>query len=346
MRAVVYHAFGQMPAVEQGPDPVPAPDGVVVAVRATGLCLSDWHGWKGHDPDIRLPHVPGHEFAGEIAAVGADVRGWRVGDRVTAPFVCACGTCPECASGNHQVCDRQEQPGFTYPGSFAEYVAVPRAAVNLVRLPGAVSFVAAASLGCRFATAFRALVDVARVSAGEWVAVHGCGGVGLSGVMLARALGARVVAVDVRGDRLDFARTLGADAAVNAAEVADVPEAVRALTDGGAHVSVDAFGSAQTCFDAVAGLRTRGRHVQVGLMTGDHRHAPVPLDRVVARELQILGSHGMQAHRYPALLAMIAAGHVRPEALVGRTIPLDDAPEALAAMDTFPGTGVTVIDRF
>ncbi|HYE58787.1 MAG TPA: zinc-dependent alcohol dehydrogenase family protein [Rhodothermales bacterium] len=346
MRAVVYEAFGQLPSVQHVPDPTPAPDGVVVEVRATGLCLSDWHGWQGHDPDIRLPHVPGHELAGVIAAIGADVTGWHVGDRVTVPFVCACGACPQCAAGHHQVCDRQEQPGFTYWGSFAEYVAIPRAGVNLVGLPEAVTFGGAASLGCRFATSFRALVDVAKVSAGEWVAVHGCGGVGLSAVVIARALGARVVAVDVKSDRLAFARRLGADAAVNAAQVEDVPEAVRSLTDGGAHVSVDALGSARTCFDAIAGLRKRGRHVQIGLMVGDHRNAPVPMDRVIAHELQILGSHGMQAYRYPAMLAMIAAGHVRPDALVGRTISLDEAPEALATMDTFPGTGVTVIDRF
>ena len=346
MRAVVYEAFGQLPSVQHVPDPTPAPDGVVVEVRATGLCLSDWHGWQGHDPDIRLPHVPGHELAGVVVAVGADVTGWQVGDRVTVPFVCACGTCPQCAAGHHQVCDRQEQPGFTYWGSFAEYVAIPRAGVNLVGLPEAVTFVGAASLGCRFATSFRALVDVAKVSAGEWVAVHGCGGVGLSAVVIARALGARVVAVDVKSDRLAFARRLGADAAVNAAQVEDVPEAVRSLTYGGAHVSVDALGSARTCSDAIAGLRKRGRHVQIGLMVGDHRNAPVPMDRVIAHELQILGSHGMQAYRYPAMLAMIAAGHVDPDALVGRTITLDEVPEALATMDHFPGTGVTVMDRF
>src|SRR4051812_40099890 len=170
MRAVVYDSFEAPPQLREVNDPAPPPGGVVIAVRATGLCRSDWHGWRGHDPDIRLPHVPGHEFAGEVAAVGAGVRHWRVGDRVTAPFICACGTCAACLTGDQQVCERQEQPGFTHWGSFAELMVVHFAQVNLVRLPGDVRFAAAAALGCRFATSFRAVIDQGRVSAGDWVA--------------------------------------------------------------------------------------------------------------------------------------------------------------------------------
>ncbi len=181
MRALYYEAFGGPVTVETVPDPVPTPDGVVIQVQASGLCRSDWHGWMGHDADIRLPHVPGHELAGVIEAVGAGVRQWRPGDRVTLPFVCGCGSCPQCASGNHQVCDRQFQPGFTHWGSFAEYVAIQYADLNLVRLPECVDFVTAASLGCRFATSFRAVVDQGRISSGQWLAVHGCGGVGQYG---------------------------------------------------------------------------------------------------------------------------------------------------------------------
>src|SRR4051812_6613720 len=187
MRAVVVDAFGAPPQVRNVPAPTCPPDGVVVDVRATGLCRSDWHGWRGHDPDIRLPHVPGHEFAGTIAALGDGVTGWRVGDRVTTPFVCACGTCPPCLNGDQQVCENQEQPGFTGWGSFAERVVVHHAAVNLVPVPDGVALVTAAALGCRFATAFRAVVRQGRPAAGEWVAVYGCGGVGLSAVMIAAA---------------------------------------------------------------------------------------------------------------------------------------------------------------
>ena len=344
MRAALYRKFGKPFGVEEVPDPTPEPHGAVIRVKATGLCRSDWHGWMGHDPDITLPHVPGHEFAGVVTEVGRDVTGWQVGDQVTAPFVCGCGGCPECASGNHQVCRHQTQPGFTHWGSFAELVAVDHADANLVRLPDEMDFATAASLGCRFATAFRAVVDQGRASPEEWVAVHGCGGVGLSAVMIARALGVNVIAVDITEEKLAMARSLGADQVVNAATEADVPATVRELTGGGAHLSLDALGSGVTAANSVSCLRRRGRHIQVGLLAGDDRHPPIPMDRVIAWELEIRGSHGMQAHRYGDMLAMIREGKLSPERLIGNRISLEEAPGALAAMGEFPGTGVTVID--
>ena len=342
----MYRGFAEPLTVENVPDPSPPESGVVLRVKATGLCRSDWHGWMGHDPDISLPHVPGHEIAGVVASAGKGVARWKVGDRVTLPFVCGCGSCPQCIAGNHQVCDRQFQPGFTHWGSFAEYVAVDYADINLVRLPDEIPFVTAASLGCRFVTSFRAIVDQGQVSAGQWVAVHGCGGVGLSAIMIASALGANVVAVDITDEKLDFARSIGATATVNAAKTEAVVENIRDLTAGGVHVSVDALGSPHTCFNSVANLRKRGRHIQVGLMLAGHRHPAVPMDQVIANELEIFGSHGIQAHRYPALLAMIRAGKLFPEKLIGKTITLDESLEELANMDSFAGTGIKVIDSF
>jgi alcohol dehydrogenase len=343
MRAVVYADFGAPPAVLEVPDPACPPDGVVIRVEATGLCRSDWHGWQGHDPGIALPHVPGHELAGTIAAIGSEVRRWTVGERVTVPFVCACGRCEPCLAGDHQVCDDQLQPGFTNWGSFAELVAIYRADVNLVRLPGEVDFVTAAGLGCRFATAHRAVVGQGRVRPGEWVAVHGCGGVGLSAVMIAVAAGARVVAVDISDTALAAAAALGAEALVNGSS-ADVPAMVIEATGGGAHLSVDALGSATTCRNSIAGLRKRGRHVQVGLMVGPDAEPAIPMDLVIARELEILGSHGMAAHDYATMLAAIVDGRLDPTRLVGRTIPLEAAPAALVAMDAPQAiAGMTVI---
>ncbi|NEA61456.1 zinc-dependent alcohol dehydrogenase family protein [Streptomyces sp. SID12488] len=344
MRAVVFERYGEPAEVREVPDPVPAPHGVVVRVEATGLCRSDWHGWMGHDPDIALPHVPGHELAGVVEAVGAGVGGWRAGDRVTVPFVCACGSCPSCAAGDQQVCERQTQPGFTHWGSFAEFVALDRADVNLVAMPEEMSFGTAASLGCRFATAYRAVVQQGRVAAGEWVAVHGCGGVGLSAVMIAVASGARVVAVDVSPGALELARKFGAVECVNAATTDDTAAAVRELTGGGAQLSLDALGSPVTCAASVNGLRRRGRHVQVGLLPSDTGSTPVPMARVVALELQLLGSHGMAAHTYPPMLELVGAGILRPDLLVTSTIPLTESPAALAKMGKAPGAGVTVIE--
>ncbi|MFI6872920.1 alcohol dehydrogenase catalytic domain-containing protein [Streptomyces sp. NPDC050400] len=341
MRAVVFERFGEPAEVREVPDPVPAPHGVVVRVEATGVCRSDWHGWMGHDPDIVLPHVPGHELAGVVAEVGPDVRGWRAGDRVTVPFVCACGSCAACAAGDQQVCERQTQPGFTHWGSFAEYVALDHADVNLVAVPEGMAFGTAAGLGCRFATAYRAVVQQGRVAAGEWVAVHGCGGVGLSAVMIAAAAGARVVAVDVAPGALELARTFGAAACVDARAAGDVAAAVRELTGGGAHLSLDALGSAATCAASLRGLRRRGRHVQVGLLPED---PVVPMGRAVAYELELIGSHGMAAHTYPGMLELVGAGVLRPDLLVTSAIPLAAAPRALAAMGEAPGAGVTVVE--
>jgi len=346
VRAIFYHEFRGPISVQSVADPTPTPDGVVIRVEASGLCRSDWHGWMGHDPDIKVPHVPGHELAGVIEAVGTEVSSWKTGDRVTLPFVCGCGICPQCASGNHQVCDNQFQPGFTHWGSFAEYVAIQYADINLVRIPAQLDFVTAASLGCRFATSFRAVIDQGRLAQGQWLAVHGCGGIGLSAIMIARAIGALVIAVDVTDSKLEFAQSIGAVACVNAAKTGDVAAKIREISSGGVHVSIDALGSPVTCFNSIACLRKRGKHVQVGLLSPEQRNARVPTGLIVANELEILGSHGMQAHRYPQMLEMIVEGYLHPEKLIGQIINMDKAAEALVNMDSFNETGVTIINEF
>jgi D-arabinose 1-dehydrogenase-like Zn-dependent alcohol dehydrogenase len=342
MRAVLYDSFQHAPSLVTVADPACPDAGAVIEVVATGLCRSDWHGWMGHDPDIRLPHVPGHELTGVVAEVGPLVRDWSRGDRVTVPFVCACGDCDTCRRGEHQVCERQFQPGFTAWGSFAELVAIDRADVNLVRIPDGVDFETAASLGCRFASAYRAVVHHGHPDPGDWVVVHGCGGVGLSAVMIAAAHGARVMAVDVSVASLRLAEDVGATVTVNAAEC-DVVAVVRNVTGGGAQVSIDALGSVTTCQNSIDCLRTRGRHVQVGLMVAEDDMPRVPMAAVIARELEVLGSHGMAAHAYPAMLAEIVNGSLAPQILVRRRIGLDEAGDALAAMNDRPTPGITMI---
>jgi D-arabinose 1-dehydrogenase-like Zn-dependent alcohol dehydrogenase len=339
----VFEKFGEDPAVREVEDPAPTPDGVVVAVEATGVCRSDWHAWRGHDPDVRLPHVPGHELAGRVAAVGERVRRWRPGDRVTVPFVCACGTCPRCAAGDQQICDHQSQPGFTGWGSYAELVALDHADVNLVRLPDALDSATAAALGCRFGTAFRAVLRQGGLSAGQWVAVHGCGGAGLSAVIIAVAAGARVVAVDLSPEALALAKQLGAEATVGGGDTA---AAVRELTGGGAHLSLDCVGQPGTCAASVASLRKKGTHVQVGLMPPEQGTPPIPMHRVIADELRIVGSHGIQAHEYPGMLEFVARSGMDLTRLIGRRIGLDDAAAALMALDdpVSARAGVTVVD--
>ena len=325
MRAVLVRAFGVPPELTETADPACPPDGVVVAVEATGLCRSDWHGWMGHDDDIELPHVPGHELAGTVVETGVSVTRWEVGDRVTTPFVLACGRCRACARGDGQVCEDQRQPGFTQWGSFADLVALPRADLNLVRVPDEVPAEIAAGLGCRFATAYRAVVHVARVQPGETVVVHGCGGVGLSAVLVAAALGARVLAVDPDPTSLALAEELGA-----------VP--LPAELDDGPDVTIDAYGSPANLAASVAALRPRGRHVQVGLLVGPDASPPVDMGRVLGQELQLLGSHGMPASDYPEMLARIADGTLDPARLLRDRIGLAEAGPRLAALG-LPGAG-------
>lgn len=346
MRALLYEQFQGPLELREVQEPGVPPDGVLIRVKATGICRSDWHGWMGHDPDVRLPHVPGHEFAGVVEEIGSEVRRWKRGDRVTVPFAVGCGTCPQCLAGHQHICDNYFQPGFTSWGSFAELVAIPHADTNLVRLPDELGFVESASLGCRFVTSFRALVAQGRVSAGDWVVVHGCGGVGLAAIMIGRALGAQVIAVDVRSEALASAVNLGAAHVLNASEEPQLVQTIRRLTAGGAHVSLDALGSRATCRNSVECLRKRGRHVQVGLMLADEREALIPMNLVIANELEILGSHGMPAHAYRAVFEMIRAGSLQPKMLVRKTVSLDQVPAELKAMSWFNSLGATVVDTF
>lgn len=346
MKAAVFEAYRGPLHIRDVPDPDCPADGVVLKIAACGVCRSDHHGWSGADPDVALPHVPGHEFAGIVIAVGRDCRRFQVGDRVTAPFILACGECPDCRGGEPTVCNHQYVVGFSDWGAFAEQLAVPRADFNLVRLPDGLGFAEAAAMGCRLTTAFRGLVDRAALQPGEWLAIHGCGGVGLSAVMIGAAMGAQVLAIDINDEALAMAKSLGATATLNPAAVGDAALVVRDLTGGGAHVSIDGLGITETIHNSLRSLRKLGRHVQIGQPLGRHATPPVPLlETVYARQIAILGSRGIAASRFPALLGMIAAGRLDPARMITRRIPLSQAGAALAAMDGYSGVGVTVIDK-
>lgn len=345
MKAALMTSFDGALPVETVDDPACPRDGAIVAVRACGVCRSDHHAWKGADPDVSLPHVMGHEFAGEVIETGPECQAFAPGDRVTAPFILGCGTCPDCRAGSSSVCANQQVIGFTAWGAFAERVAIPHADFNLVHLPPGVAYTAAAGMGCRVTTAFRAVVDRAQLRPGEWLAVHGCGGVGLSAVMIGAALGARVLAIDIAPRALGMARDLGANDTLDAT-AGGVGEAVREITGGGAHVSVEALGITATFENSLRCLRPLGRHVQVGMPVGAHAAPPLPLlELVYARQLSLLGTRGIGADRFAALFEMIAAGRLSPERLVTQTIPLSGAATALRAMDSFQTHGVTVIDQ-
>jgi alcohol dehydrogenase len=346
MRAAVFEAYRGPLEVRSVPDPACPVDGVLLKVEACGVCRSDHHGWSGVDPDVALPHVPGHEFAGVVVEAGSACHGFRVGDRVTAPFILACGECPDCRAGEPTVCNHQHVVGFSGWGAFAEMLAVPRADFNLVKLPDQLGFAEAAAMGCRLTTAFRGLVDRAALKPGEWLAIHGCGGVGLSAVMIGQALGAQILAVDINDEALAMAKQLGANVTLNASSVEDTALAVREITGGGAHVSIDGLGITTTIHNSLRSLRKLGRHVQIGQPLGKHAAPPIPLlETVYARQISIFGTRGIAASRFSALLGMIAGGRLDPARMITKRIALSEAGAALKAMDGYTGAGVTVIDR-
>ncbi len=349
MRAAVMEGIRQPLKVQEVKDPQLFANGAIVRVEANGICRSDWHAWTGDwswfGLALSFPHVLGHEFCGVVEEVAPEVTRVKKGDRVLVPFSQGEGSCDWCRNGQAHLCDSRFTPGIAYWGGFGRYVAVPFADVNLVPLPASVGFVEAASMGCRFMTSFHALVDRAKISAGEWVAVHGCGGIGLSAVQIASALGANVVAVDISDEKLEWAKKLGAVAAINGSQATPVKEIVR-LTDGGAHVSVDALGITATCQPSIACLRKQGRHVQIGLTSSAEKgQIAIPIDVVVLKEVSLIGSYGMPAPRFGAMLAMVEQGKLAPGKLVSRTVPLEEAGPVLASMDSFATIGVTVIDR-
>ena len=343
MRAAVLRAYREDLSIEDVSDPACEPHGVVLKVLACGVCRSDWHGWSGEHPRVKPGQIGGHEYCGEVVEAGRDAP-WKPGDRLVAPFILACGKCPACLSGSSNTCPDQRLPGFVEPGAFAEYVHVPFAQ-NLAVLPDSLTPVLAAGLGCRVTTAWHALTGRAAVQAGEWLAVIGTGGIGLSTLILGQALGARVVVVDVVPEKLAHARTLGAEAVVNAAEE-DTAEAIQRITGGGAHVAVEALGIPQTVNAGLQCLRPLGRHVQVGMPVGHTARMEIDMNTVYMKNLAVYGTRGMPAWRFPSLLGLIESGRVDVTPLVSREIGLSEVSRELRAFDGPTPPGVAVVSDF
>ncbi len=347
MRAALMESYGDPLPIREVADPPCPPDGVVLTVQACGVCRSDHHNWVGKGATKVLPHVMGHEFAGLVEEVGPQCKGYRIGDRVTAPFIASCGHCGDCRGGQATICATQHTIGFSIWGAFAERVAVPHADFNLVALPEGLDVAQAAGIGCRVTTAWRALTDRARLQPGEWVAVHGSGGVGLSCIMIAAALGARVLAIDINEAALAKAKEMGANAVLDARQAPDVGEAVREMTGGGAHVAIEGLGTEVTFENALRSLRKLGRHIQIGMPVGQHATVALPLlELIYLRQLSIHGMRGLGAPAFTDLLAMVEAGRLDMGPLVTRRIALSGAGAALAEMDHGAPAGVTVIDDF
>ena len=346
MKAAVIEEFNAPLAITQMPEPTVPSDGAIIEVAACGVCRSDWHGWRGTNPLVKPPHIPGHELAGDVIEVGKDCKRIRVGDRVTAPVILGCGHCQACRIGESTICDDQYVIGFSGWGAFAERVAVPYADANLVAIPEGISNEVAAALGCRTTTAFRAIVDRAQLRPGEILAVHGCGGVGLSAVAIGAALGATVVAVDIKDQKLQLAKSIGASHVINAGEVDNVAEAIRDLTSGGAHVALEALGFTETFHNSLRCLRKMGRHVQIGQPLASHANPEIPLlETIYYRQLTMMGSRGLPSTRFPALFELINSGRLDIESIITDRIDLESASSVLYKMNDHEDVGISLINR-
>jgi D-arabinose 1-dehydrogenase-like Zn-dependent alcohol dehydrogenase len=346
MRAMLLEEFKAPMPVKEISDPACPPNGAIVRVEAEGVCRSDWHVWMGDFTWLgmspALPTVLGHEFAGVVEEVGVEVKNFRPGDRVVTPPSRADGTCEDCRSGHSNFC--LNAGGFG--GGYARYAAVPCADLNLIGLSEKIAFEEAASMGCRFATAFHGVLDQAQLLAGESIAIYGCGGIGLSAIQIAAAAGAHVIAVDIDDKKLEFAKSVGADHVING-KTTDPIAAVKDLTRGGADVAVDALGIATTCRNALMSLRKRGRHIQIGMTTQQEKgEISLPIDHIIVMGLHIMGSGVIPAWRYPVMLRMVETGKLSPRKLVTQTIPLEQAFGVIEQMSTFANTGISVVNRY
>ena len=346
MKAAVMEATAEPIVVREFDDPEIGPADALIRVEACGVCRSDWHIWQGDLSwvgfAVPTPSVLGHEWAGIVEAVGSDVQNIRPGMRVLTPFHNGCGNCRYCVAGKSNLCDNNGA-GM---GGFGQLARVATADFNAIPLPEAVSFESGAAMGCRFMTSYHGVADRGEVKGGDWVVVNGCGGIGLSAVQVAAALGAQVIAVDLDEAKLGKAIEEGAVATINATD-GSVPDQVRDITAGGADVSVDALGIKATMLNSVNSLRKGGIHVQIGITSSEEQgQVALPIDLITMSEIEFRGSLGNPNDHYEPMLNMVASGRLHPETIIGERIALDDVPKVIESMTTFQTIGFTTITDF
>lgn len=319
MKAAVFHAAHQPLSLEEVATPIPGAGELLIAVAGCGVCHTDLHYIDHGTPTFKQPPIIlGHEVAGTVAGKGAGVTAFAEGDRVLVPAVLSCGYCTLCRSGRENICENSRMLGNHIDGGFAEYLVVP--AKDVYSLPDEIPLVEGAIIADAVTTPFHAVVRRGKVTPGDWVVIVGCGGVGLSLVQVAVAVGARVIAVDINDRKLDTASRFGAVAKFNPSGGKKIDKEIRALTGGGVDVAFEVVGKAATQEAALNCLRTGGKLVLVG-----YSPDPLPLNagRVMFREIDVIGSLGCRPVDYPRAIELVRQGRVRPQELVTHRFPLD-----------------------
>lgn len=338
MRAMVLEEYGSPLVLKDKPIPKPGPNEAVIRVRACGLCGTDLKIQAGKLPGTRVPVTMGHEPAGEVVAVGSDVRSLSEGDRVLAHFYVTCGVCEWCRTNRESVCkDIIGRVGFELDGGYADYLRLP--ASSFLPLAPGIGFEEGAILGDAVGTAYHALLRRGGLVAGETALVMGVGGVGLHVVQMARAMGARTVAVDISDPKLDLARKCGADHAVRYGE--DYEQRVRDELGGDRpHLIVETVGRPETVEANIKLLRPGGRLVIVGYLPGSTFRVD-PLAALLD-EISVLGSRACTKQDLKAVIDMVGRGVVKP--VITQRFPLEKVNEAfkLLADDGILGRAVIV----
>src|SRR3990172_2560503 len=325
MKAAVFYGSHQLLKVEEIPTPAPKAGEILVKVAGCGVCHTDLH-FIDHDvPTMKKPPlILGHEASGTVAAVGAGVTNWNEGDRLLLPAVFGCGQCRLCRMGRENVCENMVFFGSSVDGGYAEYMLAP--AKDAIPLPAELPLVEGAIIADATTTPYHAVVNRGRVQPGDAVVIFGCGGIGVNCVQFAAAVGAQVIAVDIMDAKLEWARKLGAKAAVNPNSVERLDKELRKLTGGGADVAFECIGNPATQEQAFASVRTGGRFVVVG---SSDKPMMLNTGRVMFRELEIIGSLGCRAGDYPRVLELARQGRIKIAELVTAKFPLDEINCAL-----------------
>ncbi|MDP8240960.1 MAG: zinc-binding dehydrogenase [Candidatus Hatepunaea meridiana] len=326
MKAAVFHGPNQPLKVEEVPTPRPGAGEILVKVAACGVCHTDMHYIDHGVPTFKKPPmILGHEASGTVAELGEGVTKWKVGDPVLLPAVLSCGVCRQCRTGRENICQNMQMFGNHVDGAYAEYLLAP--AKDTLAIPDGVPLIEGSIIADAISTPFHAVVNRANVKPGDWVAVFGCGGVGINCVQVAAAVGASVIAVDLVPEKLEFAKMLGAEYTINPAEVEKgrVDKAIKKLIGDGVDVAFEAIGNPKTITAAYNTIRMGGMCVVIGYT---HLPAEIPVSKLMFFEQSLVGSLGCRPVDYPRIIEMARIGKIKVKELVTGSVGFDNINDA------------------
>ncbi|HEY3215841.1 MAG TPA: zinc-binding dehydrogenase [Candidatus Eisenbacteria bacterium] len=342
MKAAVFHEPNRPLALEEIPRPRPGPGEVLVQVAACGVCHTDLH-YIDHGVKTFMPPplVLGHEAAGLVVELGEGASGMRrIGERVLLPAVVPCGACENCRRGRENICDHLRMFGNNMPGAYAEYVVAP--AKDCIPLPDEVPLEEGSIIADAISTPFHAVKNRGRVTAGDTVAVFGCGGLGMNVLQCAIALGAQAIAVDVSEQKLEIAGRLGAIAAIHPPSAGRVDKAIKQLTGGGVDVAFECIGKPATVRAAFDSVRRGGRLCVVGYCTEE---VPLALSKLMYYEIEVVGSLGCPTFEYPRLIELVRRGKIALEPMVTSRMALEDINDAFDLLRRGEGLRTIVLPQ-